>query len=203
MRPVSIIGVGLLPVTRGAHRPASELAAEAVRQALADTGGLVGRPDALVVGNMMSGLLSDQTQLGALVADRAGFRGVEAVTVEAACASGAAAVRQGLMAVASGLHRAVVVVGVETMTHTPKERTTHALATASDWAAEGAHGETFVSLNARLMAAYMAAYGARPEDFAPLALTAHDNACDNPLAVFHKRVTLDDYLASREIVPPV
>jgi len=202
MSGVFIIGVGLVPVTKSTETLGRHLAAEAVRRALADAA-VVARPDGLFCGNMMSGILCQQQQLGALIADAAGLRGIEAATVEAACGSGAAAARWGTMAIGSGAHRAVVVCGVEKMTHTPREETTRALATASDWQLEGRVGESFISLNARLMAAYMEAWGVTAEDFAPLAIVAHGNACDSPHALFHKPIGLEDYLASREIVPPV
>lgn len=201
MRAVYIIGLGQVPVSKDKDELGRRFAARAVRAALADA--QVDAPGAVYVGNMMSGILSDQQQLGALVADTAGLRGVEALTTEAACASGAAAMRVGVMAVGSGMHETVVVCGLERMTHAARDRTTSALATASDWTVEGGCGESFVSLNARLMAAYMDAHGVEAADFAPFSLVAHANACKNPNAFFHKDVNLATYLASREIVPPV
>ena len=56
----------------------------------------------LFVGNMLSGQLASQENLGALIADYAGLRGIEAFKIEAACASGAAAVRMAWLAVAGG-----------------------------------------------------------------------------------------------------
>lgn len=178
------------------------MSADAVRAALDDAG----RPavTGLFVGNMLSGMLSHQQHLGALVADAAGLEGIEAVTAEAACGSGAQAARLGWMALLSGAHDTVVVSGVEHMTHAPGEATTAALATASDRDSEGARGETFVSLNGRLMAEYMRRYDVPHEAFAPLSLLAHANANLNPYAVFHeKHVTRDDYDNGRMIVPPV
>ncbi|PIE17146.1 MAG: acetyl-CoA acetyltransferase [Proteobacteria bacterium] len=201
MSDVYIVGAGQVPVSKGGQVLGRDLAARAVHAALDDAE--LDNPDALYIGNMMSGLLSDQQQLGALVAQTASLRGVEAATVEAACASGAAAARVGYMAIASGLARAVVVAGVEKMTHAPRDKTTAALATASDWLHEGSRGESFLSLNARLMATYMSHYGLGTEVFAPFSVTAHDNACDNPNALFHKDVDLDTYLTSKEIIPPV
>lgn len=202
MGEVYIAAVGQVPVAKRAGTLGRQLGAEAIGAALAGVPGLT--PTALYVGNMMSGILSDQQQLGALVADAAGLRGVEAITAEAACASGAAALRVGFMAVASGLHRVALVCGLEKMTHAPRDRTTAALATASDWVREGGCGESFISLNARLMRAYMDAHGATAEDFAPFSLVAHDNARGNPNALFRdKAVDLDTYLGSRLLVPPV
>ena len=200
MTDVYVLGCGQVPVSKS-PRLGRHLAADAVAAAIADAG--CEAPTALYVGNMMSGILSDQQQLGALVADAAGLRGIEAMTAEAACASGAAAMRLGTMAVASGMHATVVVCGVEKMSHTPKDKTTAALATASDWTYEGGCGASFLSLNAQLMSAYMAKHKVGAEVFAPFSVNAHQNARTNPNALFHKDVTVDTYMASREIVPPV
>jgi acetyl-CoA C-acetyltransferase len=98
--------------------------------------------DALYVGNMLSGELTGQEHIGALVADFAGLRGVEAVKVEAACGSGAAALRLGYIAVAGGLADVVLVVGVEKMTDATGPEATAALAMAADADHEVAHGLT-------------------------------------------------------------
>lgn len=100
MRKVAIIGIGQVPVREHWGKSLRELAVDALWQALEDANR--NEIDGLVVGNMLSGTLSEQEHLGALIADFAGFPGVEAVKVEGACASGAAAFRQGLLAVASG-----------------------------------------------------------------------------------------------------
>ena len=152
---------------------------------------------------MLSGMLSHQQHLGALVADAAGLRGVEAATAEAACGSGAAAMRWGYMAIASGIHDVVVVCGVEKMTHTDRYETTRALATASDWPAEGAHGHSFVSLNAVIMQEYIKRYWVNRSLFAAFAINAHANALTNPNALFHKAVTIEKYEESPTIQSPI
>jgi acetyl-CoA C-acetyltransferase len=183
---------------RGRH-----MAASVVEAALEHAGIERFDVDALYVGNMTSGILADQQQLGGLIADYADLRGVDAVTVEAACASGAAALRMAYMTIAGGMNDVVVVCGLERMTHVDRDTVTRALATASDWELEGARGESFLSLNARLMRAYMDRYGARPEDFAPFSINAHRNALTNPNAVFHKPVDLEGYLRSRIVIDPI
>jgi acetyl-CoA C-acetyltransferase len=157
----------------------------------------------LVVGNMMSGMLARQQQLGALIADLCGLRGIEAAAVESACASGAAAARWGFTSVAGGMHDVAVVCGVETMSSAPWEDTTAALATAADWEIEGCVGETFISLNAKLMRRYMDVYGVDHGDFAHFAINAHDNAATNPSALLRKRIDLETYLESRVLADPV
>src|SRR3990172_9702769 len=100
MREVAILGVGQTPIAEHWEKSLRVLAGEAILAALNDAH--IDRADGLFVGNMLSGILNRQENLGALVADWVGLRGAEAVKVEAACGSGAAAVRAALMAVASG-----------------------------------------------------------------------------------------------------
>ena len=97
--------------------------------------------------------LDGQEHLGALIADFVGLRGIEAMKVEAACGSGAAALRVGVMAVASGMHDLVLVCGVEKMTDAIGECDHGALATAADQEYEVSQGVSFVGLNALLDAA--------------------------------------------------
>ncbi len=190
-----------MPVTREAVQSLREMSATAVTNALKDAN--VETVGALYIGNMISGRLCSQNQLGAFTAMAAGLRGIEAVSVEAACGSGAAAARWGFMAVSGGFHDSVVVAGIEMMTHMSREETTTALATASDWEAEGALGETFVSLNSKIMSAYMAKYGISGDAFGGFPITAHENACGNPNALFHKRIDNEAYLKSAHINGPL
>lgn len=201
MRDIFVLGVGQIPVTKETDQSIRRLAADAVKAALADAE--VDRVDALYVGNMLSGMLSQQQHLGALIADAAGLRGVEAATAEAACSSGAAALRWGFMAIASGLHDVVAVVGVEKMTHTDRYETTRALATASDWDTEGSKGHNFISLNAVIMQEYIRRYRVNRSLFAAFSLNAHRNALTNPYALFHKEVTILDYEQSRIVHDPI
>ncbi|HEX5048933.1 MAG TPA: thiolase domain-containing protein [Gammaproteobacteria bacterium] len=203
MRDVFIVGVSQTPVNKDAEVRDRYLGAAALQAAIDDAGAAPESVAALYVGNMMSGTLARQQQLGALLADYGGLAGVEAVTLEAACASGAAATRMGYLAIASGAHDLVAVCGVERMTHVDRHTVTRALATAADWELEGAGGESFLSLNAQLMRAYMQRYGVRAEDFAPFSINAHRNALSNPNALLHKPITREDYLASRMVADPV
>jgi len=201
MRNVFIAGVGQTPVSKQSELDVRTLGAQAVRAAIRDS--QLEDPTALFVGNMLSGMLSEQQQLGALIATSAGLSGIEAATVEAACGSGAAAARWGVMAIASGLHDVVVVCGVERMTHAAKERTTRALASASDFDTEGSRGETFVSLNARLMRAYMDEHHVEASVFGPFAVNAHRNAARNPHALFKKEVDQTTYDDARQVEGPL
>jgi acetyl-CoA C-acetyltransferase len=201
MRDVAIIGVGQTKV--GEHWDVSlrHLALEPLQAAMADAG--VRRADALYVGNMLSGALAGQEHLGALVADFAGLRGIEALKVEAACASGAAALRMGYVAVAGGLADIVVVVGVEKMTDTLGPDTTTALAMAADGDYEAAQGLSFVAINALLMQRYMHEYGYSHQDFAPFAVNAHRNGMNNPHAMFRFPVKAERFTRAKMICDPI
>lgn len=203
MRDVYLIGIGQTPVDKDAEDRARHRAATAVREALADAGVEGDRVDSLLVGNMTGGVLGRQQQLGALIADYAGLSGIDAMTVEAACASGAAATRMAYLTIAGGIHDIVVVCGMERMTHADKRSVTEALATAADWELEGRHGESFISLNAKLMRLYMQRYGVGAEPFAAFSINAHKNAIGNPNALFHKRIDINDYLQSKSIIDPI
>jgi len=203
VRDVYIVGVGQMPVTRDGTAASRELASGAISQALESAGVESDRIDALFVGNMTGAVLDRQQQMGGLIADYAGLSGIEAINVEAACASGAAAARMGYLTLAGGMHDVAVICGIERMTHRDRDTVTEALAMAADWELEGSRGESFLSLNARLMQLYFDRYGRSAVDFAPFAITAHANAMHNPNAVFHKQIDLDDYLESRMIIEPV
>jgi acetyl-CoA C-acetyltransferase len=201
MRDVSIIGIGQTNVAEHWDRSLRHLAGEAVLAAMEDAG--IETADALYVGNMLSGLLTGQEHLGALVADFVGLRGIEAIKVEAACASGAAALRQGYAAVAGGLQDLVIVAGVEKMTDTVNAETTTGLVMAADADYESIHGLTFVGINALLMRRYMYEYGIDHADFAPFSVNAHKNAVNNPHAIFRRAVSAEQFKRARMIADPV
>lgn len=201
MRPVSIIGIGQVPVDEHWDRSLRDLGVEATRAALADAG--IDRVDALFAGSMLSGILCQQENLATLIADFAGFPGIEAIKIEAACASGGAVVRAAQLAVASGAHDLVVAVGVEKMTDLAIDGITAALATAADADYEAAHGVTFTALNALLMRLYMERYGYSRADFAPFVVTAHENSRANPYAMFRDPVTAEDFLDSPMVADPI
>ncbi len=201
MRDVVIIGTGQTPVGEHWTRSLRHLAHDAIMPAMLDAG--VETVGALYVGNMLSGQLVEQEHLGALIADFVGLRGIEAMKIEAACASGAAALRAGYMAVGSGLHDLVLVCGVEKMTDTPGSDTTTVLATAADQEYEIAEGVSFVALNALLMRRYMHEYKLAKDAFAPFTINAHKNAVNNANAMFRSPVSAAAYAKAGMIADPI
>jgi len=198
MKDVVIAGIG--QTTVGEHWDAGlrDLAYYAMDTAIKDAGGL--HPQSLFVGNMLSPNLSRQAHLGALLADFAGLTGIEAVTIEAAGASGGAALRQGYLAVKSGLVDTALVVGVEKFTDQVGAGVDEALATASDSDFESVQGLTPSAQAALLMKRYMHEYDVPADGFAGFALTAHANGAGNPNAMFQKAIKPETYTKSGE--PP-
>ena len=201
MREVAIVGIGQTEIDEHWDKSLRLLAGEAVLAALADAGRE--RVDGLFVGNMLSGPLNRQENLGALITDWVGLRGVEAVKIEAACGSGGAALRAGLVAVGSGAMDSAVVVGVEKMTDTVSSTTTAALATAADADWEAAQGLSFVAINALVMRRYMHTYGWQHADFAPFSINAHANAVHNPYARLREAISQREYDRARMVADPI
>ncbi len=201
MREIAILGIGQTPVDEHWEKSLRELAGEAIFAALDDAQRT--SADGLFVGNMLSGMLSKQENLGALIAEWVGLPGMEAFKVESACSSGAAALRAGFMAVSSGEMDSAIVVGVEKMTDTLPSETTEGLATAADADYEAAQGLSFVAINALVMQRYLHFYGWKHTDFAQFSINAHANSIHNPYARLREPITETEYSRARMIADPI
>ncbi|RMF50416.1 MAG: thiolase domain-containing protein [Anaerolineae bacterium] len=201
MTDIIIAGIGQTPVGEHWDTSLRELAYYAMAQAIEDSGYL--RPQALFVGNMLADQLSSQAHLGALLADFAGLTGIEAYTIEAAGASGAAALRQAYLAVKSGLVDVALAVGVEKISDQIGNTTDAALASATDGDYEAVHGMTLEAQAALLMRRYLYESGAPRSAFAALPLIAHANAVGNPNAMFRKAIRPEVYENAAITVEPL
>jgi acetyl-CoA C-acetyltransferase len=201
MTDVVIAGIGQTEVGEHWDIGLRDLAFAAIQDAVKDSGGL--KPQALFVGNMLAPNLSRQAHVGALVADYAGLTGIEAVTVEAAGASGGAALRQGYLAVKSGLVDVVLIVGVEKFTDKVGPAVDEALATTSDSDFEAVQGLTPTAQAALLMKRYMHEYSVPADGFAGFAITAHANGAGNPCAMFRKAIKSETYAKAEMVSDPI
>jgi acetyl-CoA C-acetyltransferase len=201
MTEVVIAGIGQTEVGEHWNIGLRELAFAAIRDAVKDSGGL--KPQSLFVGNMLAPNLSNQAHLGVLLADYAGLLGIEAVTIEAAGASGGAALRQGYLAVASGMVDVALVVGVEKFTDKVGPGVDAALATTSDSDYEAVQGMTPAAQAALLMKRYMHEYHVPADGFAGFAITAHANAVGNPYAMFRKAIKAETYRKAEMFSDPL
>lgn len=201
MRKVAILGIGQTKIDEHWDKSLRELGGEAVFAAMQDAG--LQKVDALYVGNMLSSMVNGQSHLGAFFADWVGLWKHEAVKIEAACGSGAAAFRAALMAVASGEVESAIALGVEKMTDKAGRDVTAALATAADADYEVEQGISFVGINALVMRRYMHEFGWKHEDFAPFSINAHANAMHNPYARLHEKITVEKFEKSAMVATPI
>ncbi len=199
--PVYVLGVGMTPVAEHWETSLRELAFQAMTRAMEDAGGI--RPQALFVANALSPILSGQAHLGALLSDFAGFSGIEAVTVEAAGASGGLALRQACLGLQAGAFESALVLGVEKVTDRVGTGLDSALASSSDSDYEAIHGLTGTSQAALIMRRYLHEYGAPADALAGFSLIAHANAVGNPNAMFRRAITLEDYGRAGMVSDPI
>jgi len=201
MTDVVIAGIGQTEVGEHWDIGLRELAYAALQDALRDAGEL--KPQSLFVSNMLAPTLSNQAHIGALLVDYAGLTGIEAVTVEAAGASGGAALRQGYLAVASGMVDVALVVGVEKFTDKVGAGVEEALSTASDSDFEAVQGMTQTAQAALLMKRYMHEHNVPANGFAAFALTAHTNGVANKNAMFRKAIKPEVYSKAEMVSDPL
>ncbi len=201
MTEVVIAGIGQTEVGEHWDIGLRELAFAAMQEAVKDAGGL--KPQSLFVGNMLAPNLSNQAHLGVLLADYAGLLGIEAVTIEAAGASGGAALRQGYLAIASGMVDVALIVGVEKFTDKVGSEVDTALATTGDADFEAVQGMTPSAQAALLMKRYIHEHQVPADGFAGFALTAHANGVNNPCAMFRKAIKPETYAKAEMVSDPL
>jgi acetyl-CoA C-acetyltransferase len=203
MTGTAIIGIGQTSVSEKWETSLRHLAWYAVEAALDDAALSQGQIDAVFVGNLLAGTLSNQRHLATLTADFAGLRGAEAVVVEAGEASGGAAVRQAVLAVSSGLIKTALVVGVEKTSDTTGALFTSAEATVLDAEYEQIHGLTLEAAAALMMRRYLHEYGVEVQDFANFSVNAHANGSKNSLAMYRNRLKAEKFTAAPMLADPV
>ncbi len=201
MREVAIIGIGQTRFGELWERGLRDLWAEAALAALDEAH--APRIDAIYVANAASALLGGQQHLGGLLAGHIGLAEVPATHIEAAEASGGAALRQAYIAVAGGMADYVLVGGVEKMTDLESELQGYIQTTFGDQDFEGFHGITSAALYAMMAQAYIAEYGATHEQLAAVAIQAHANARSNPYAQFTNPLKLETVTRAPALAEPL
>ena len=205
MRDVAIIGVGMTKFGELWDRSFREIGIEAGFQALVDA--KLGSTDlgALYLGNMASGALTGQEHIGPLILDYAGLGGrhLPAVRIEGGGASGALALHQGYLDVASGAHDFVVVGGAEKMTDVPDMDAAHIVDATADHEWESVFGATLPGLWAMVARRHMHEYGTTREELANVAVHDHEMAAKNPNAHYRNRLSLDAVLHATPVAEPL
>jgi len=195
MRDVYAIGIGITTFTRLEY-PLVEIAAYAGLMALRDCG--LKKVDHLYVANMGSGRINKQTGLASAVVDHMSLTPAGAETIENGPASGASAIKQGYMAIASGMHNTVMVIGAERMREVNNLEATDFVATLTHPHAEYIYGVTLPSLAGMFTRLYMEKYGVTSRHLAMVAVKNHANAMLNEFAHLHQPITLEGILDSPE-----
>ncbi len=203
MRRVAIIGAGMTAFGEHWEQGYRDLAVEAGIRAIEDAGISGDKIDAGFMGTMASGRLIGQEHIGALLADYMGLNPIPVTRVEGACASGSLALRQGIMAVSSGMHDVVVVGGIEKMTDLGVNTVSDILGGAGDQEWELFLGATFPAIYALMAKRHILDYKTTEEMMASVAVKNNTNGAKNKYAQFQKEITIADVLKSKEIASPL
>jgi len=202
MERVAVVGVGHSRFGRRTDVNIGELAFESIKQAVDDAG--VDKKD---IGNVVVGSAGgwSEESLPAVVVDEyAGLTGAGTMRVEAACASGSAAVKAAYNSILSGEVDVAVAVGVEKMTEVDTATSVELIGRAGSymWEFEN-YGMTFPAYYALYAVAHMNRFGTTEEDLSRVSVKAHHYGAMNPLAQFQKEITLEKAMGSQVVAWPL
>jgi acetyl-CoA C-acetyltransferase len=200
---VAVVGAGLIKFGELFEQSYERMAAGAFDAALASVDKGMDRyaVDAVIVATQRGSLWGQEGIGGNTVPSAIGLAGVACTRVENACPSGSDAFRIGAMAVASGVHDVVLVIGVEKMRD--KSTAEGLLARAAAGHPLYNRGETAPVLFAPFATRHMYEFGTTPEMLASVAVKNHHNGCLDPYAHFQDEVTIDQVLASPPVCRPL
>ncbi len=178
------------------------LAWESVSAALEDAGIEQKDIDFYSVGNV--GVWSEESLPAVTVGEYAGLTPKGTMRVEAACATGSAAIKVARDSIASGSAKLAMAVGLEKMYGVPTPTIVELIGRAGNyfWEFEN-FGLTFPGYYALYASAYMAKYEANEEDLALVAVKNHYYGSLNPFAQFQKQVSIDEVMTSKYVAHPL
>lgn len=215
MRETVITGVGMTRFGKHRDRSLASLAAEALAEAIDDAGLSDGaEPIGMAYfSNVLAGVLVGQeSNRGQHALRDTALRGVPLINVENACASGATALNQAWLSVASGQVDVAVAVGAEKLHIADKAKALTALTTALDQErldevkaelGSAGSGSVFMDIYARFATWYMERTGATREDFARVSVKNAQHGAANPKAQYGGRLTLSEVLTGRQVSGPL
>jgi len=196
-RPVSIIGAGMSHFGAFKDKDSRDLFSEAFQDMMdnLDQGMDIQDIECGYLGNFSSELFEGQGHTAPIMADWLGMTPAPFTRVENACASSGSALREGVMAIASGLYDVVLVGGVEKMTNLPTGEVTDVLATAADVLYEVPAGLTFPGIFGAMAKAHMDRYETSLDHLLKVGIKNHKNGALNPKAQFN--VSILDLMENR------
>lgn len=181
-----IVGLAHTPFGKHDAETVESLIIRVAGEALKDAGVAAADVDEIVLGHFNAGFSAqDFTAALVLQADPA-LRFKPATRVENACATGSAAVHQGLKSIAARAARIVLVVGVEQMTKTPAAEIGKNLLKASYLPEDGEIEAGFAGVFGKIAASYFQKYGDKSDALARIAAKNHRNGVENPYAQIRK-----------------
>ena len=177
-----------------AHSPFGKLEGETLEslivrvasEAIGDAGIGPGDVDEIVLGHFNAGFSPQDFTASLVLQATTELRFKPATRVENACATGSAAVHQGLDAIEAQAARIVLVVGVEQMTTTPAARDRREPAQGLLPARGGRHEGGFAGVFGKIARLYFQRYGDQSDALARIAAKNHKNGVDNPYAQMRK-----------------
>lgn len=196
MRDVAIVGAATTKFGR-AQWSLLKMMSEAAHGAITDAGLKNPKKIGLVyVANMGAGRNNRQLGIASALVDRLNLFPAAADTVENGPASGASAVKNGFMAIASGMYDLVLVVGGERMREVNNFEATEFVSYLSHRYVEYIYGVTLPGLAGMFTRLYMERYGVTSEHLAMVAIKNHKNALLNPAAHIKMPLTMEGILHS-------
>jgi acetyl-CoA C-acetyltransferase len=182
-----------------AHTPFGKLNGESVESlivrvtadALADAGIAASDVDEIVLGHFNAGFSPQDFTASLVLQASPDLRFKRAVRVENACATGSAAVHQGLKSIAAGAARIVLAVGVEQMTTTPGPEVGRNLLKASYVREEAEIDGGFAGIFGKIAGLYFQKWGDQSDALAMIAAKNHKNGVGNPFAQMRKDLGYD------------
>ncbi|HEX6978425.1 MAG TPA: acetyl-CoA acetyltransferase [Alphaproteobacteria bacterium] len=162
------------------------LIVEVATDAIKDAGLEPKDVDEIYVGHFGGGFVKQDFPASLVLQASDVFRFKPATRVENACATGSAAVHQGLTSIAAKKSRVVLVVGVEKMTETPGEQIGGILMKASYVKEEDRPGMSFAGIFGHIAQLYFQRYGDQSDAMARIAAKNHKNGAVNPYAQMQK-----------------
>lgn len=200
MRDVAIIGAGIIPFGRRDEDTLMDMLAYASLNALDDAGMGDKGVDAVYVANMGAGILQHQTAVASALVDRLGLLPAAAESIENGPASGASALKNGFLAVASGFYDYVMVVGGEKMREVTGWRATDFVATMTHPEAEYPYGVTLPGMAGMFTRLYMEKYGITQEHLVAVAIKNQEMGALNPYAHVEMVITKEGIMDSPHAV---
>ena len=186
-----IVGWGHTPFGKFDTESVESLIVRVATGALADAGIAPSDVDEIVLGHFNAGFSAQDFTASLVLQASPDLRFKRATRVENACATGSAAVHQGLRALEAKAARIVLVVGVEQMTTTPAAEIGRNLLKASYVRDEGATEGGFAGVFGKIAAVYFQKYGDKSDALAMIAAKNHKNGVGNPYAQLRKDLGYD------------